>query len=527
VTSSRKIPITLAVIAVLILIAFAASFAIDPYLRGRIEGQLNHDLIGYHASLRRAHLNLIGGTLSLYDLTIVQNAHPLPPVGHIPLLQIGVQWSALLRLRVVADCLLSAPHFYINLTQLRSEVSSNVPLQQRGWQDAIQDIYPFKINRFHVTDGRVVYVDADSSRPLTLDHVSVTANNIRNVFSPNDPYPSPIAVKAIVFNTGQAAIRGKANFLAKPEPSVLADFHLDHVPLTALDPAVRRINLNVTGGYLSTDGTFEYSSKIERVDVHLITCDHVNIEYVHQASTAQAEAQRAEMVKKAALHANNAPGLLLQVRQAEIADGTFLYRDQAVDSPYHIYITSLRMRASDLSNQSAEGISTFRVDGEFMGSGRTALEGNFRPQQQGPDFDINLAVENTRLESLNDLLRHYGRFDVQSGLASVYSQVTVRRGEVTGYVKPLFTNLQVYSRAKDKGKSIVHQTYELAVGGAAKLLRSHSTKAVATNVNLSGKLDNPNVSTLQAVLELVRNAFLNAIVPGFDRQENLAQQPAA
>jgi len=515
------------VIAAVILIAFAASFGIDPYLRRRIEGQLNRDLVGYHASLRRAHLNLVGGTLSLYDLIIIQDAHSRPPVGHIPLLQIGVQWRAVLRLRVVADCLLAGPDFSINLTQLRSEVSSNVPLRQRGWQDAIQDIYPFKINRFRVTDGRVIYVDADSSRPLRLDHVWLTANNIRNVISPNDPYPSPITAKAIVFKTGQAAIRGNANFLAKPGPSVMADFHLNHIPLAALDPAVKRINLNVTGGYLGTDGTFEYSSKIERVDVHLVTCDQVNIEYVHQASTARAEAEHAEIVKKAAVRANNAPGLLLKVRQAEVADGTFLYRDLAIDSPYQIYVTSLKMRVSDLSNQSAEGVSTFRVDGEFMGSGRTTLQGNFRPQQQGPDFDINLAVENTRLELLNDLLRHYGRFDVQSGLASVYSQVTVRRGEVTGYVKPMFTNLQVYSRAKDKGKSVIHQSYELAVGGAAKLLRSHSTQAVATNVNLSGKLDNPNVSTLQAVLELMRNAFLNAIVPGFDRQENLAQQSAA
>jgi hypothetical protein len=527
VTSSRKIPITLAVIAALVLIAFAASFGIDPYLHHRIEGQMNRDLVGYHTSLRRAHLNLLGGTLSLYDLTIIQNAHPSPPVGHIPLLRIGVQWRALLRLRVVADCLLAGPDFNINLTQLRSEISSKVPLRQLGWQDAIQDLYPFKINRFRVTDGRVVYIDADSSKPLTLDHVWLTANNIRNVFSPNDPYPSPIAVKAIVFKTGEASIQGKANFLAKPEPSVMADFHVDHVPLAALDPAVKRINLNVTGGYLGTDGTFEYSSKIERVDVRLVTCDHVNIEYVHQASTAKAEEQRAEVVKKAAVSANNAPGLVLKVSQAEIADGTFLYRDQSADYPYRIYITSLKMRASDLSNQSAEGVSSFNLDGEFMGSGRTTLRGNFRPQKQGPDFDINLAVENTRLESLNELLHHYGRFDVQSGLASVYSQVTVRRGEVTGYVKPLFTNLQVYSRAKDKGKPVLHQTYELAVGGAAKLLRSHSTKAVATNVNLSGKLDNPNVSTLQAVLELMRNAFLHAIVPGFDRQENVAQQPAA
>jgi hypothetical protein len=39
---------------------------------------------------------------------------------------------------------------------------------------------------------------------------------------------------------------------------------------------------------------------------------------------------------------------------------------------------------------------------------------------------------------------------------------------------------------------------------------------VATRVELSGRLDNPNTSTLAAVTGLVQNAFFKAILPGFD-----------
>jgi hypothetical protein len=96
--------------------------------------------------------------------------------------------------------------------------------------------------------------------------------------------------------------------------------------------------------------------------------------------------------------------------------------------------------------------------------------------------------------------------------------VKVRRGEMKGYVKPLFTNVKVYDPAKDKNKSVVHQAYEMAVGAAAKVVTNSSTQKVATKVDLSGKLDNPNVSTWQALVQFVQNGFVNAILPGFDRQ---------
>ncbi len=89
---------------------------------------------------------------------------------------------------------------------------------------------------------------------------------------------------------------------------------------------------------------------------------------------------------------------------------------------------------------------------------------------------------------------------------------------MTGYVKPLFSDVEVYDAQKDKNKPILHQAYELAIGAAAKLVKNSSTQKVATEVNISGKLNSPDVSTWQAILQFVENGFMEAILPGFDRQ---------
>ena len=43
-------------------------------------------------------------------------------------------------------------------------------------------------------------------------------------------------------------------------------------------------------------------------------------------------------------------------------------------------------------------------------------------------------------------------------------------------------------------------------------------KEVATEIDVSGRLDNPQTSTVQAIVKLIQNAFFKAILPGFDRE---------
>jgi hypothetical protein len=54
------------------------------------------------------------------------------------------------------------------------------------------------------------------------------------------------------------------------------------------------------------------------------------------------------------------------------------------------------------------------------------------------------------------------------------------------------------------------------VAGVVKLLKNHPRDQVATKAEISGRTDNPNVSTVDVVTRLVQNAFFKAILPGFD-----------
>ena len=117
---------------------------------------------------------------------------------------------------------------------------------------------------------------------------------------------------------------------------------------------------------------------------------------------------------------------------------------------------------------------------------------------------------------MNDLLRAYGSFDVAAGQLSVFSQVAVKDGNMDGYIKPMFANLKVYDYQKDKNTGLLHQAKELAIAGASHLFKNRSTEKVAADIDLKGKLTSPDVDTWQAIGQVLRNAFIEAIIPGFD-----------
>ncbi|MEP6601344.1 MAG: hypothetical protein ABJB49_05975, partial [Nitrospirota bacterium] len=104
------------------------------------------------------------------------------------------------------------------------------------------------------------------------------------------------------------------------------------------------------------------------------------------------------------------------------------------------------------------------------------------------------------------------------GVFSFYSELSVKNGSIQGYIKPLFKDMKVYDRRQDKEKSLFHQLYEGLVGGVAKLLQNRPRAEVATKIEISGPVENPKTSTWETVVNLIRNAFIKAILPGFERQ---------
>jgi hypothetical protein len=67
-------------IAGLIVVTIGLSFFIDEPLRRYIEQQLNTHLKGYTVRLGKLDLHPLQFSLDLYDVSIVQDANPEPPI---------------------------------------------------------------------------------------------------------------------------------------------------------------------------------------------------------------------------------------------------------------------------------------------------------------------------------------------------------------------------------------------------------------------------------------------------------------
>ncbi len=122
------------------------------------------------------------------------------------------------------------------------------------------------------------------------------------------------------------------------------------------------------------------------------------------------------------------------------------------------------------------------------------------------------------MRTMNDLLRAYGKLDVVSGRFSFYCELSVKNGQIRGYVKPLFRDLKAYDERQDKDKGAFRKLYEKLVDGVSRILEDQPRDEVATRVDIKGRLDNPKTSTWQAIVNLIRNAFFKAILPGFDEE---------
>jgi hypothetical protein len=139
------------------------------------------------------------------------------------------------------------------------------------------------------------------------------------------------------------------------------------------------------------------------------------------------------------------------------------------------------------------------------------------PEKKSANLDLQMAIEDVDMKTMNQLFLATGNFDVKAGVFSLFTEIAVRNGVADGYVKPLFRDVDVYDRKQDRRKGIFRQMYEGILGGLSWLLQNQPREEVATTTRISGQLKNPETSTWELVVGLVQNAYFQAILPGLER----------
>jgi hypothetical protein len=524
----ERIFLLLAVAATALLVALEYGSRLgDEPLRRQLEAKMNAQMRGYTVTLGHAHGGPLRLSLTLRDVVVRQQAHPEPPLAIIPRLRMKVQWHALLALHLVGDALFDHPRLHLDVDQLHEEKMKQLKLGDRGWQAALQSVYPLKFDTMTVEEGKLVYVDGDLGAPFEITHWQLSATNIRNLVFPDRTYPSPVHTEGRVFGTGYAVVDGKANFLADPIPAWQARYRLDKVPLGGFQQFGATSPYELRSGVMSSHGELEYGPRFKQIDVALLLLEGVRLDYVHAGSAAAAAAERkrrqeaVDAAKEAEVSDVN-----LRLDRLLLTDGQVGFINRATNPPYRLFVDQARLEVLNMSNRIASLRSkgaVFRLRGRFMGGGTGKLDATFRPDSPESYLGAELAVEHARLPALNDLLRASQHPPVSGGTLSVYSQLEVKHKQLRGYVKAMFDDIKLENAQQDKKKSLGARLKEKLIGGVAEMLENRKSDALAFRTEITGSLDAPRANTSQIFSSIIRNAFWSAIKPGFD---SAGRQPA-
>jgi hypothetical protein len=238
-------------------------------------------------------------------------------------------------------------------------------------------------------------------------------------------------------------------------------------------------------------------------------------DYTYRKASARPVKEAVKQAAGKAQEMTSVPGVRLAARRIGIKDATLGFVNEDVYPAYRVYLSDIDAQLENVTSRLTEGTMMARATALFMGTGKTVVTATVRPEAAGPDFDLSARIEAADVRRMNDMLRAHADIDVASGLFSVYSELHVKNGHVAGYVKPLIHDLNVYEPRQDREKSVGQRLKEKAADIVGRLLRNRPRQDVATVAPIAGPLQHPKADTWETMVNLVQNAFFEAILPGF------------
>ncbi|MCW3072515.1 MAG: hypothetical protein JWO44_2405 [Bacteroidetes bacterium] len=208
----------------------------------------------------------------------------------------------------------------------------------------------------------------------------------------------------------------------------------------------------------------------------------------------------------------------LRVNRFEIMNGVIQYIDAGSSPKVDIQLDNAHILAENLTSEKDTSLlpATVIADANIY-QGHLDLHMRLDPLAKDPTFDLNTELKDTHLPDLNDFFKAYAKLDVNSGIFGLYAEVASKQGNFVGYVKPVIKNLDVLG-PEDRKDNILQKIWEGFAGGAAQLLKNQKHDQVATKIPLKGTFKNSKANLLYAVIEVLRNAFIEALHPSIDQE---------
>jgi len=203
----------------------------------------------------------------------------------------------------------------------------------------------------------------------------------------------------------------------------------------------------------------------------------------------------------------------------QVNNGDIRFRDFHREPKVDIYITNLYATATNLTNSREV---KDRLPAGVVARGKTIGDGEFdlvlrlNPLEKQPTFELAAGVTNVNLVALNDFMRAYGKFDVQSGTFQLFTEVAAADGRYEGYVKPFFQDLDIFDWDKERKKNVLQKFWQAIVAGVGALFKNQPENQLATRIPLQGNFEKTDIDVWATIGGILRNAFVRALLPKVD-----------
>ena len=207
-----------------------------------------------------------------------------------------------------------------------------------------------------------------------------------------------------------------------------------------------------------------------------------------------------------------------KINSALITNGTVHFRAYKGAKPVDVYLSDFNASIDNLTNirdDTKPLISTVQARALMMGQAKFEYKMTLDPFSYQPTFHMALRLLGLDVTKINDLALTYGKFDFKRGWFDLVIETDAKEGQISGYVKPLFRNLKVFSLAADvKEDNPLQFFWQALVGAVTAVLKNQNRDQFGTLIPFTSNASGATSADILATIgNILRNAFVRAYLP--------------
>ncbi|HEY2800888.1 MAG TPA: DUF748 domain-containing protein [Chthoniobacterales bacterium] len=202
----------------------------------------------------------------------------------------------------------------------------------------------------------------------------------------------------------------------------------------------------------------------------------------------------------------------LKINRFTVSGGEVHYRDFHKSPKVDVVFDQVRMVAKNLTN--SEKLSktlhaNVEMEARPLRAGDLRAKLDLDPYAAKPTFDLETELKDLPLVKLNDFAKAYAGLTFEKGTLKVATELKAKHGDFDGYVEPVFDHMSIFNPEHDSDNPISF-IWQAIVGGLTQLIRNHPVDRFGTRVPVHGTFDNPKPAIITTVLNVFRNAIIEA-----------------